>query len=197
MKRFEKWIVLVVVMGLPVLCWADGIEDDIKQGLSLYQKGQYSQAVQSLNDAAAQIQQKQTERLKAIFPEPLPGWTAKEASSDFATMAMMGGGITANRRYSEEKTGQTVTIDIVTNAPMLQGILMYINNPYLASQTGVKPIKIKGHPGIKNVKDGEISLVVQNQMLVQVKGNNLKDDKVLQFYADKIDYVALEKFLSN
>ena len=81
-------------------------------------------------------------------------------------------------------------------------MLMFMSNPmFLASEPGAKLIKIKGYPAVmkysSKTKEGEISVVIQNKVLVTIKGSGLKDEKALIAYAEKIDYAALEMILSQ
>lgn len=53
---------------------------------------------------------------------------------------MPGGGVSAERRY--KKGAASVTVQIIADSPMLQGIMMMFSNPMLAGADGVKIEKI-------------------------------------------------------
>ncbi len=204
MKEVVGWITVVTVIafvGSPFALAADEIEDQIKKGLKEYMDGLYSTSVQTLQYAAGQIQQLMAENLKKIFPEPLDDWTASEAKGEFTPLAMMGGAVSASKKY-KDKTGQQVEIEIITNAAVLQGVLMMMSNPmFLASDPNSKLTNINGNTAVKKFSiesgNGELSIPVQNQMLVQINGKKLKSDKPLTDYGERMDYEALKKFLSK
>jgi hypothetical protein len=204
MRLFMRFLMtsLVTAMCLAMPVHADEISDQIKEALMHYEKGDMGEAVSALNYAVGQIQQQQASGLKKVFPPPLPGWKAEDASGDFAPMALFGGGVTVSRHYFMETGNKTVNIEIVCDSPLLQSMLAFITNPaLLATQPGYKLIKIKEHKAVQKFtgqdKDGEISIVIRSRMLISVKGHDLdKIDDVLA-YANAIDYNALVKYLEK
>lgn len=181
---------------------ADEVADQIKEGLQLYEQGSYSEAVSALNFAVGQIQQKQAASLKEVFPPPLPGWQAEESKGEFAGAAFMGGGVSASRRYYVEGTDKSVDIEIVTDSPLLQSMMMFLSNPaFSASQPGTKLVKIQGHKAVQKFlaqdREGDISIVIGSRMLVSVKGQGIENLDDLLAYANVIDYGTLEKYLQK
>ncbi len=62
----------------------------------------------------------------------------------------MGGGVSASRHYCVENTDKSIDIEIVTDSPLLQSMLMFFTNPaFAAAQPGAKLVKIKGHKAIE------------------------------------------------
>lgn len=198
----KLWLVLTFAIFLQGAAQADEIIDQIKEGLQLYKKGSYSEAVSALNFAVGQIQQKQAAGLKNIFPEPLSGWQAEESKGEFAPATFMGGGISASRRYYVENQNKSVDIEIVTDSPLLQSVMMFFTNPaFFASQPGAKLVKIQGQKAIQKFsqqdREGEINIVIGSRMLVSIKAQAIDNTDDLLAYANAIDYNALEKFLQN
>jgi hypothetical protein len=200
------WIRFFALAALGVFCVsharADEVSDQIKEGLELYQKGSYSEAVGSLNYAIGQIQQEQASALKKLFPGPLSGWKANEAEGDFASAVIMGGGITASRHYYVEESGKTVDIEYLCNSPMMQSVMMFLTNPaFVGQEPGSKLLKIKGYKGVqkfsKEDRYGELSLVVQSKMLITLKGSEVGALDELLSYANTIPFEELEKFLGK
>ena len=168
---------------------ADEIEDAITEALQQYKNGAYSEAMTTLNYAAQLVGQKKGGKLESFLPQPLAGWSAEEASSQAAGAAGFGGGVTAERRYTKDEA--SVSVKIVTDSPMLQGMMMFLSNPMFATADGGKLEKINGQKAIVKYdaanKSGNINLVVDNRMLVTLEGNgaSLED---LKKYATGIDY---------
>lgn len=181
---------------------SDEISDQIKEAQSLYEQGNFSEAVTALNFAIGQIQQKQASTLKNVFPEPLDGWKAEESKGEYASAAFFGGGLSASRHYFVEGADKAVDIEIVTDSPLLQSVMMFMTNPaFFASQPDTQLVKIKGRKAMQKFSkengDGEISIVIGNRMLISFKGRNLENADDMVSYANAVDYQALEKFLEK
>jgi hypothetical protein len=173
---------LVILRGLTalliVLMWsygvcADEVADQIKEALELYEKGNYSEAVTNLNFAVGQIQQKQAAGLKVVFPEPLV-----------------------------EDSDRSVDIEIVTDSPLLQSVLMFFTNPaFTASQPDTKLVKIGGQKALQKFnsqdREGEINIVIASRMLVSIKGRGSDKPDDMLAYANAMDFGKLSKFLEK
>lgn len=179
---------------LPVTGFADDVTDSIEEALKYYNEGEYSDAADSLNYAAQLIQQKKAEGLESFLPEPLEGWKSKDASSEATAAAMFGGAVSAKRIYTKDKS--EITISVLTDSPMLQGMMMMFSNPMFASSDGGKLKKIKRQKAIikydEGEQDGEITIMVANRILVQIKGILVSLEDMIK-YAEEIDYKKLEK----
>lgn len=193
MKWLKAAILVIALMTFSGFVYADDVTESINEALDAYKDGEYSEAVESLNYASQLIQQKKGESLTSFLPDPLKGWTAKDASSQAMGAAMFGGGVTAERRYVKGKS--RVDVKIITDSPMMQGVMMMFSNPMFASSDGGKLEKIKRQKAIVKYNDtrekGEIKIVVANRFLITVEGNKVtKDD--LKDYAKAIDYKKLK-----
>jgi hypothetical protein len=174
------------------LAWADDVTDAINEGLQNYKDGKFSEAMTSLNYASQLIGQKKGGDLQSLLPQPLAGWEAEEATSQSVGAAMLGGGVSAERQYN--KGSSSVRIQIVTDSPMIQSMMMMFGNPMLAGADGGKMEKISGEKAIVKYsaadKSGDIRLVVANRFLVTLDGNDVSLED-LKAYAAKIDYKKL------
>lgn len=172
---------------------SEGIEEYINEGLKYYKSGEYIEAVESLNYASQLIQQKRGDGLELFLPAPLTGWTARETSSQAMGAAMFGGGITAERQYN--KDSGSITVQIMTDSPILQGMMMMFSNPMYATSEGGKLERIGRQKAIvkfnSNRKEGDIKIVVANRFLVLIEGQGISMED-LQGYAKAIDYKKLE-----
>ncbi|MCU0597854.1 MAG: hypothetical protein MUE70_01180 [Desulfobacterales bacterium] len=195
MNQFKIRTMLVVLfcsMFFSGLAFADDVTDAINEALQYYQDGKYSDAMTSLNYASQLIGQKKGGDLQSFLPQPLAGWEAEEATSQSVGAAMLGGGVSAERQYN--KGSGSVRIQIVTDSPMLQSMMMMFGNPMLAGADGGKLEKIAGEKAIVKYnaadKSGDIKLVVANRFLVTLDGNDVSLED-LKAYAAKIDYKKL------
>ncbi len=183
----------LILLAFSFSAYADDIKDSIKEGLEYYENGEYSDAVESLNYASQLIQQKKGEGLEAFLPDPLSGWTTQETSSQAAGAAMFGGGVTAERKY--RKGSSSITVQIVTDSPLLQSMMMMFSNPMFATANGGKLERIGRQKAIVNFdpadKQGDIKIVVADRYLVSIEGHEITRED-LKGYAEAIDYKKLK-----
>jgi hypothetical protein len=183
---------LIVFMAFSGLGYADEVTDSINDALKYYQDGEYTDAIEDLSYALQLIKQKKAKELEAFLPKPLGGWTAQQSSSQAAGTAMFGGGITAERKYSRGPS--SMTVQIITNSPMMQGVMMMLSNPMFAASDGGRLEKIGRQKAIVKFdpthKQGEIKMVVANRFFVLIKGHGITEED-LKGYAKAIDYKKL------
>ena len=121
---------------------ADDVTDSIDEAVKAYKAGDFSVAAQSLDAAAQLVRQKRGEQFKALLPEAPKGWTAEEATLQSAGAAMFGGGVSVERHYA--KGDASMTVKVITDSPILQGVMMMMGNPMFANADGGKLERIKG-----------------------------------------------------
>jgi len=195
--RFSKTAIILAILSVVFLTFstasfADDVTEYINEALQYYKDGAYSDAVDSLNYAGQLIQQKKSSGLEAFLPKPLKGWTAEAATSQAASSAMLGGGITAERSYS--KGNSSIEIQIMADSPMLQGVMMMMSNPMFATADGGKLERIGKQKAIvkfdPSTKNGELQIVVANRFMVSIDGEQISK-KDLKDYAKAIDYTKM------
>jgi len=197
MHRFSVFTMTVAaaflfmsVVSSPVL--ADEVTDSINEALKQYNNGEFTEAVQSLDYSAQLIRQKKGGQLEAFLPEPISGWKAEDAKSQAMGAAMFGGGITAERSYV--KGDSRVDVKIITDSPMMQGMMMMFSNPMMATSDGGKLEKIGGEKAIvkysSDNKDGDINMVIAGRFLITVEGNDVAREDLIAF-AEGIDFKKL------
>jgi hypothetical protein len=174
---------------------ADEITDSINEAMEYYKENNYVEAANSLDYASQLIRQKRSGNLETLLPEPLAGWSAEDVKSQAAGPGYLGGMISAKRKY--KKDNSSVTIEIITDSPALQSMVMLFSNPAYASADGGKLTKIKRQKAIikyhSSNKNGEINIVVSKKYLVSVKGQDISQNDLTD-YASAVDYEKLKKF---
>ena len=200
MMKSRSVIVLIVVVAccLPVHVAGSEPRDDvlatIEEAVKQYKVGDYAGASSNLDYASQLVRQKKSERMKDLLPDPLSGWQAKTASAQTLGTAVFGGGVTVSREYS--KGSSSVAVEIVSDSPVLQSVMVMLNNPMFAGASGGSLKTIKGQRAIVKYDDkernGEINIVVASRFMVTVKGHNV-DQVSLDAYAGSIDFETLAK----
>ena len=183
---------LLAVMSAPAVL-ADDVTDSIDEATEAYKSGDVASAVENLNYAVQLLQQMKGDSLAKLLPEPLDGWEAKEAESTAVGAAMFGGGLTAERSYTKDKS--RIDIQIVTDSPVLQGMMAMFSNPMFAASSGGKMTKINKQKAIvkldKSGKGGEIQMMIKNRYMVTLDGSRVSEDELLE-YAGAIDFSQFE-----
>lgn len=173
---------------------ADDVTDSIDEAVKAYKDKDYAMAAQALDAAAQLVRQKRGDMFKELLPDAPSGWEAEEATSQSAGASMFGGGVTAERQYS--KGDSSVTVKLITDSPIMQGVLMMMGNPMFANADGGKLERIKGQKAIFKNKDGSgsVNIVVNGVLLVQIEGSDVSD-KDLRTFAEAIDYGKIASLL--
>ena len=192
-KSILKLYLVANVLTISIITTCSAEEDEIieyiNEGLEQYKQGEYTSAAGNLDYAAQMIRQKKGDKLQDCLPEPLSGWSAEESTSQSAGAAMFGGGVTAERKYTNES--KSITISIVTDSPMLQSIIMMFSNPMIMASGGGKLQKIAGQKAIvkytESNQNGEITIVAANRFLITIKGNRVTKEDLVN-YASAVDY---------
>ena len=190
--------IILVACCLPMQAAAAEGKDDvlttIEEAVKQYKSGDYAGAVSNLDYASQLVRQKKSERMKDLLPDPLAGWQANPASAQTLGTAVFGGGVTVSRDY--KKGDASVSIEIVSDSPVLQSVMMMLNNPMFAGASGGSLKTIKGQRAIIKYDDkeqkGEVNIVVAGRFMITVKGNHV-DLNTLVEYSESIDFELLAK----
>lgn len=172
---------------------ADDVTDSIEEAVDAYKKGEYKKASEELTYALESINQKKGNSLKIYLPEPLEGWTADEATAQTANAAMLGGGTMLSRTY--HKSESLVTIEMVMDSPLMQGIAMMMGNPMFRSSEMGELTRINKEKAMvkydNKEKSGDITMIVANRIMVTVKGETVSKEELIA-YANAIDLKKLK-----
>jgi hypothetical protein len=198
--HFSGIIVRCIIAGLIIfwcqICAADddSVLSTIDEAVKQYQAGDYAGAASNLDYASQLVRQQKSENMKQLLPDPPPGWTAGEADAHAIGSAVLGGGVTVSRDYYRGEA--TVNMEIVSDSPVLQSVLMMINNPLFAGAGGGKLETLKNQKAIikydQGKKSGDVYVVVANKFMVTVKGSKV-ELKDLVSLAESVDYKKLSE----
>ncbi len=188
-------LLIVVSWGAIPVC-ADEILDAMNEAIEAYKEKEYAEAAESLDYAKQLMMQMRSENIMKVLPEPLPGWESKTAQTQ--SMGMLGGMAGVVKEYFKPGTGdqgrKRITINIMAESPMMQGMMAMFNPAYAGAQGG-KLQKIKRNKAIVKYnpdrRSGEANVLVKKSYIVSIKGNSV-DKKDLLDYAEAVDYKGLK-----
>jgi len=185
---------LAMALSVPAVHAADNVLSTIREATRQYEAGDYTGAASNLDYAAQLVRQQKSERMKALLPEPLSGWEGKEANAQALGAAILGGGVTVSRDY--KRGASSLSVEIVSDSPVLQSVLMMVNNPMFAGAGGGKLETLKGQRAIlkfdSGKKSGELYVVVDGRFVITIKGRQVAREDLIA-YGEAINYAFLEK----
>jgi len=195
MKKRYFLITVLFVCNTVFNAWAeDTVLSTIEEAVKQYNAGEYAAAASNLDYASQLVRQKKSENMKQLLPEAPAGWKAGEASAHAIGSAVLGGGVTVSRDYYKDDAA--ISLEIVSDSPVLQSVLMMINNPMFAGAGGGKLETLKGQRAIikfdDQKKSGDIYVVVAGRFMVTVKGHHVTREDLIQF-AEAVDYKRLSE----
>ncbi len=184
--------VSVATLILSSNCVADDITDTMQEAMASYKKGDYVQTKEDLVYVMELLKQKKGNSIKMLLPDALSGWKAEEATSETAGSGMLGGGSTVSRIYTKDNA--KVTIEVVADSPLLQGLGAIIGNPMFSSGGKLKRINREKATIKYNIKrkSGEITIMLDKRFLVTVKGTKVTEDELVD-YAKAIDFKKIKE----
>ncbi|MFZ5798103.1 MAG: hypothetical protein ACYCYR_03740 [Desulfobulbaceae bacterium] len=193
-----RTLLCAVLLALNLLAHPALAQDEVlrtvDEAVSQYRKGDYAGAASNLDYASQLIRQKKSEEMKKLLPEPMNGWTAEPASAQALGTAVFGGGITVSRSYARPPS--SLSIDIVSDSPLLQSLVMMLNNPMFVGASGGKLEAVNGQRAIvkfnETTRSGDLNIVVDNRFMVTVKGQKIEREDLLA-YAGRVDFSALAR----
>ncbi|HEX7967621.1 MAG TPA: hypothetical protein VF502_05335, partial [Stellaceae bacterium] len=169
---------------------ADDVTDQINEALKAYEAKDFATAAAALGAAQDLLRQQAADAWKSYLPDPLPGWTADEASSVSAASSLLGGGTNVSRAY--HRGGDTVTIELFTDSPVMQGLGKLISSG-LVTGTDNKLLIINGRKVTYTRSDNSFQTMAGDKVLVAVKGSPGVDEKALKDYLAAIRWKDIEK----
>ena len=169
---------------------ADDVTDQINEALKAYQNHDAQTALAALDAAASLLRQARAESFKALLPAAPSGWTADDAEATSVGPAMLGGGMTASRKY--HNGDQQVDLQIMADSPMLQGMAALLGSPF-AAVGGMKTVVVAGRRLSYAPDENSYMTLVGNKVIVKVEGNKGVPDAALKSFIGAIDFTAIEK----
>lgn len=163
---------------------ADEITEALQSAIDAYEEGDTQYALEELEYAKQLLQALKTDALVEFLPEAPDGWTREVNTEMNAGLAFMGGGTGAEATY--EGDGQSITITVMADNPMVAGMSGMIGN---AALIGAKIERVGRQKFM--VHDGEINGLIDKRILVKASGGDV--DAMLELL-ETMDFRALGKF---
>jgi len=177
-------------------CCQDEIIETIDQAKQFYLEKKLSESMDYLSHAVELINKAILSQVESIFPEPLKGWRSESPLSRTTELAYTSG-LVSNCKYYKEGGGQSVEIEIQTNAPRIANIKMAFVNPLVVKQlgSGAKISTVNDRSCIERYdpidKFAELIFVPTSSVLITIRGYEMKNIDVVAKYAERINWDLL------
>ncbi|UCE07194.1 MAG: hypothetical protein JSW07_03940 [bacterium] len=172
------------------------IIEAIDAAKQLYLQTNLSASVDHLSRAVELINEELLTQLESIFPEPLKNWRVDSPSSR-VTKAAYTTSLISKCKYYKKGGGQSVDIEIQTNAPRIANIKMIFVNPLMLNQMGggAKISTINDRSCIERYdpidKFAELIFVPTSSVLITIRGYEMKNTAVIAEFTEKVKWDLL------
>lgn len=173
------------------------IIETIEEAKQLYLQKNFSESVNYLSRALELINEELLTQLESIFPEPFSNWRTDPPSSRVTKTAYTTS-LISQCKYYKKGGGQSVDIEIQTNAPRIANIKMAFLNPSMVNQlgNGAKISTVNDRSCIERYdpidKFAELIFVPTSSVLITIRGFEMKNTDAVTEYAEKVKWDLLE-----
>ncbi len=150
---------------------SDEVEEFMLEGQLAYQKGNLTDASESLQHALNLIAELSVQSYMALLPDAPKGWVVEETSADeSAFFSGIGGLVVATKRYKKEALANmpkvlvlpTMQVALVSNLPAFAQVAVNAMAQIQGAKTGTDVIGVAGHSGAINCDNkGKCQVMIQ------------------------------------
>lgn len=185
--RLTLTLAAVALCALPLAARADTVVDKLQSALDAYATGDLKTAALDIAMASGAVAMEKQARIVALLPAAPEGWTRAVNDEYTANLAMAGGGSGTEASYYDPR-GNTVTLNITADSPMMMGMAGMFMNEQMLAMMG----KLVEVPGAKLLaQDNSLTGLIDQRMLVTISG--LPIDQMMPL-VEQIDFVKLAAF---
>ncbi|MBC7908293.1 MAG: hypothetical protein H7Y60_16320 [Rhodospirillaceae bacterium] len=172
-------VIVGVAMALPAFA-ADNVPAQIEAARAAYQKNDLPRTARALEAALADIHDRLGKALAETLPVPATGWQADPA--ELQGLGQVGGGLSVSRAYAKGES--TLNATLFLDSPAVEAAAALLANPAAtAAQPNMKRVKVGAEDALlrydTSTKSGEITLVLNNRVLLELEGESLANAETL------------------
>lgn len=177
--RSNLCVTLGVAMALPAFA-ADNVPGQIDAARAAYLKNDLPRTARALEAALADIHDRLGRSFADTMPPPASGWQAEPP--EFQGLGQVGGGLSVSRAYAKGEASLNATLFL--DSPAVEAAAALLANPAAtAAQPNMKRIKVGGEDALlrfdNSTKSGEITLVLNGRVLLEIEGESLANGDIL------------------
>jgi hypothetical protein len=181
------FLAIIALWALPLTALADDVSDKLQSALDAYAKGDLKTATTDLAMANGAIARAKQARIVAMLPPAPDGWTLSVNDEYTANLAMAGGGSGTEANYTDGQ-GNTLTVSITADSPMMMGMAGMLMNAQMMAMMG----PVIELPGIQLLQqENTLTGMIDQRIMVNISGLPLDAARTI---LDEIDFVKLASF---
>lgn len=208
LPRLCRTLLMLPVVGLPALglilplsspAVADEATDAMKRADGFYRRNELGKAYKQLENAAAVIARRLSDRYAKAFPSAPAGWRAEPVASTARTKVQLGRGMVLSQLFTTAGKGVARVQMIADDRGIIAGMIENIQRLNKSGRRTSAPIAIEGGgTAYLHYKAGArtafIGLLVERRFYITVRANRVADpDKIVTSLLAGFDYAALRK----
>jgi len=176
----------------------DEVIKNIDEAKQLYLDKNFIESVNYLNHALKLINTKLLAQIETLFPEPLKKWRQDQPFSRM-TKTAYATSLISRCKYYRKGGGQSVEIEIQTNAPRIANVKMAFVNPLMVRQLGkgARISSVDDQSCIERYdaidKFAELIFVPTSNVMVTIRGYEMKNTKITAQFARKMKWDLLSE----
>ncbi|MGE5547585.1 MAG: hypothetical protein ACM33T_11845 [Solirubrobacterales bacterium] len=173
---------------------ADGVPARLDAARAAYGRGDVARTVHELEGALVELQARLGKSLAECLPPALGGWQADPA--EIEGLESSGGGLAVTRAYSRNDATMNAVLNL--DSPAVEAAVALLANPAAtAAQVNLRRVKVGAEDALMRwdsaTKTGEITMVLGNRVLLEIRGDNLQSGDVLLDAAKGWNLAAIRK----
>jgi hypothetical protein len=183
---------LLVAAGTVIA--ADAVPGRMEAARQAYQKGEIARSALELQAVLGELHERLGKGFAEMMPAPLTGWLAEPA--EVQGLGEVGGGLSVTRAYL--KSDSSMNASLILDSPAVAAAAALFTNPAAAAaQTNLRPVKVGAENALLRYdavnKAGEITIVLNNRILLHIEGDNLTSGDILAEAARGWNFAGIRK----
>jgi hypothetical protein len=173
---------------------ADAVPGRMDAARQAYQRGEVARAALELQSALIELHERLGKGFAEMMPAPLAGWQAEPA--EVQGLGEVGGGLSVTRAYL--KSDSSMNASLILDSPAVAAAAALFTTPAAAAaQANLRPVKVGSENALLRYdaanKAGEITLVLNNRVLLHIEGDNLSSGDPLVEVAKGWNFAGIRK----
>ena len=173
---------------------ADAVPGRMEAARQAYQKGEIARSALELQAVLGELHERLGKGFAEMMPAPLTGWLAEPA--EVQGLGEVGGGLSVTRAYL--KSDSSMNASLILDSPAVAAAAALFTNPAAAAaQTNLRPVKVGAENALLRYdavnKAGEITIVLNNRILLHIEGDNLTSGDILAEAARGWNFAGIRK----
>lgn len=177
-----------LALSAPLPGRADAVSDALAAAAAAYADGKLSETSARIAEASAALSALQSAALLALLPPAPEGWTRTENSDMTQSLVVIGGGSGIEATY-RGPDGQSFTLSIYADNPMILSMREMFVNEMLVTMMGGKKTMGGGEYLVQD--EQSVFTIVDDRMVVQAMGAPVA---TMEPVLAALDYAALANY---